>query len=82
MATSVSEAEQMIAAAERNNVKLVAGRTGSTSPGIQAMRRVIQSGELGKVCAINVWSFSDWMLRPRLPEEVNPALGDFLITIL
>ena len=75
MATSVSEAEQMIAAAERNNVKLVAGRTGSTSPGIQAMRRVIQSGELGKVCAINVWSFSDWMLRPRLPEEVNPALG-------
>ena len=44
MAITLQEAEQMIEAAEKNGVKLLAGHTRSFTMPIRAMRRVIQSG--------------------------------------
>ncbi|HEY3118203.1 MAG TPA: Gfo/Idh/MocA family oxidoreductase, partial [Chloroflexota bacterium] len=75
MALNVEQCERMVEAAEKNGVKLSCGHTFSLSPGIQAMRKEIKSGELGKLCALNVWMFSDWMLKPRMPEEVDVSLG-------
>jgi phthalate 4,5-cis-dihydrodiol dehydrogenase len=39
------------------------------------MRRVIQSGKYGKLRALNIWSYSDWMLRPRTADELDLAQG-------
>ncbi len=75
MALSVEEAERMVNAAERNNVKMVCGHTFSLHPSIQAMKRVVASGELGRLYAINAWLYTDWMLKPRMPEEVDLRLG-------
>jgi phthalate 4,5-cis-dihydrodiol dehydrogenase len=75
MAISLAEAEAMIAAAEKNEVKLLCGHTQSYGPHIQTMRRIICSGELGKLCALHVWAYTDWMLRPRTPEELDPSQG-------
>src|SRR5581483_244540 len=69
MATSLREAEEMVEAAERNGVKLMCGHTASLLPGFRAMRRVISSGRIGKVEAINCWSYVDWIFRPRMPDE-------------
>jgi phthalate 4,5-cis-dihydrodiol dehydrogenase len=65
----------MVEAAEKNKVNLLCGHTASMMAAYQAMRDVVRSGELGKVCAINVWSYSDWMFRPRMPQEVDLATG-------
>lgn len=75
MALSLKEAEQMIEAAEKNKVKLICGHTQSYGPHILTMRRIIQSGELGRLCAIHVWAYTDWMLRPRTAEELDLAQG-------
>jgi phthalate 4,5-cis-dihydrodiol dehydrogenase len=75
MAVSLEEAEKMIEAAEKNRVKLLCGHTQSYGPHIRTMRRIIQSGELGKLCALHVWAYTDWMLRPRTPEELDLAQG-------
>jgi len=75
MATSLEEAAQMVEAAERNGVKLLAGHTQSFSLPVRTMRKIIASGELGKLCAINVFSYSDWMLRPRTADELDPNQG-------
>lgn len=75
MAISLPEAERMVEAVEKHGVKLLAGHTMSFSPPIQAMRRVIESGELGRLCAINVWAYSDWMLRPRTADELDINQG-------
>jgi phthalate 4,5-cis-dihydrodiol dehydrogenase len=75
MAVSLEEAERMIEAAEKNRVKLLCGHTQSYGPHIRTMRRIIQSGELGKLCALHVWAYTDWMLRPRTPEELDLAQG-------
>lgn len=75
MALSIQEAERMVEAAEGEGVKLLCGHTASFSPAFRAMRRIIDSGELGKLCAINVWTYTNWMLRPRMPQEVELAQG-------
>ena len=75
MAISLKEAEAMIGAAEKNRVKLICGHTQSFGPHIRTMRRIIQSGQLGKLCAMHVWAYTDWMLRPRTPEELDLSQG-------
>ena len=75
MALTVEECERMVAACDRNNVKLVCGHTYSLSPDIQAMWQVARSGELGRLIAVNCWMSTDWLLKPRLPEELDESLG-------
>ncbi len=75
MAVSLSQAEAMIEAAEKNRIKLICGHTQSFGPHIRTMRRIIRSGELGKLCAMHVWAYTDWMLRPRTPEELDLTQG-------
>jgi phthalate 4,5-cis-dihydrodiol dehydrogenase len=75
MALSVAECEQMVAAADRNGVKLLCGHTVSLGPDVQAMWRVVRSGELGRLIAVNCWMYTDWLLKPRMPEEIDESLG-------
>src|SRR6266516_3931850 len=71
MALNVEQCERMVEAAEKNGVLLSCGHTFSLSPGIQTMNKVIQSGELGALQALNVWLCTDWRLKPRMPEEMD-----------
>jgi phthalate 4,5-cis-dihydrodiol dehydrogenase len=75
MALSIEQAEQMVRAADTNGVKLLAGHTASYSLPIRAMRKIIASGKLGKLRALHVISYSDWMLRPRSADELDFAQG-------
>lgn len=75
MAVSLAEAEKMIEASARNKIKLLCGHTQSFGPHIRTMRRIIRSGELGRLCALHVWAYTDWMLRPRTAEELDIAQG-------
>jgi predicted dehydrogenase len=75
MALSVAECERMCRAADANGVKLLCGQTWSMSPDIQAMWRTARSGELGRLIAINTWLYTDWLLKPRVAEELDETLG-------
>jgi phthalate 4,5-cis-dihydrodiol dehydrogenase len=75
MAVSLQQAESMIEAAEKNGVNLLCGHTASLMAGFRAMRRLISSGELGRVGALNLFSYNDWLFRPRMPAELDLAQG-------
>ncbi len=75
MALTMEEAEAMVEAAEKNKVNLLCGHTASLMAGFRAMRRLISSGELGRVRGINLWSYVDWMFRPRMPNELDVSQG-------
>ena len=75
MAISLAEAEKMIETAEKHKVKLLCGHTQSYGPHIRTMRKIIESGELGRLCALHVWAYTDWMLRPRTAEELDVNQG-------
>lgn len=75
MAVTLEDAERMVEAADRYGVKLLAGHTRAFTVPIRAMRRVIESGKYGQLRALNIWSYSDWMLRPRTADELDLAQG-------
>jgi phthalate 4,5-cis-dihydrodiol dehydrogenase len=75
MAVTLADAERMVEAAEQSGVKLLAGHTRAFTLPIRAMRRVIESGKYGQLRALNIWSYSDWMLRPRTADELDLAQG-------
>jgi phthalate 4,5-cis-dihydrodiol dehydrogenase len=75
MALSIVEAQRMCEAAERNGVQLLCGQTFSMSPDIQALWEVVRSGDVGRLIAINTWFSTDWLLKPRVSEELDESLG-------
>ena len=50
MANTVEECDRMIAAAKKNNKKLVVGQVQRYSPLFKNIKNIIASGELGKLC--------------------------------
>jgi len=75
MALTLEDCDQMIAAAEKNRVKLMVAHTRSFNPPIRKIREIITSGRLGQVIQITTLRYSPWLLRPRLPPELDTALG-------
>jgi phthalate 4,5-cis-dihydrodiol dehydrogenase len=79
MALTLDEARRMTEAAEQHGVQLLCGHTASLMAANQAMRRLITSGDIGAVQAINVWSYTDWMFRPRMPQELDIRTGGGIV---
>lgn len=79
IATTLEEADRMIATAAENGVTLLAGHTRSLSIWYRAMRRIVLSGMLGPVRAIHIWAYTDWMIRPRTPDELDPEQGGGIV---
>ena len=79
MALNIQQAEAMVEAAEKSGVKLVAGHTQSFGPHVRLMRQIVRSGRLGALGAINVFAYTDWVIRPRTAEELDPEQGGGLV---
>jgi phthalate 4,5-cis-dihydrodiol dehydrogenase len=75
MAISLAEAEQMIDACDKNGVQLVCGGSRSSSAVVRKMREIVRGGELGRLRAMTSWAATDWMLRPRRPDEYDVQYG-------
>lgn len=75
MALNLQQAERMIAAVERNGVKYVQGHSKIYDPPVKMMRKVVASGELGRLIQLNTWNFRNWLNQPRLATEVDSATG-------
>lgn len=79
MAISLEQCDAMIAAAERNHVRLLQGHSKIFDAPIRAMGEVVASGRIGRVIQVDSWNFNDWLQRPRLASEVDTKLGGGLV---
>ncbi|BCQ27886.1 Gfo/Idh/MocA family oxidoreductase (plasmid) [Caballeronia sp. NK8] len=75
MAANLDDARAMVAAADTAGIVLLAGHSHSYDQPIHAMRELIASGELGRVCMVHTWCFTDWIYRPRRPDELDVSQG-------
>jgi phthalate 4,5-cis-dihydrodiol dehydrogenase len=75
MAPSLAAAEDMVTEAERQGLVLLVGHSQSFEAPVRAMRAIVESRVLGPVRAINCWYYTDWMYRPRHPDELDAAKG-------
>jgi phthalate 4,5-cis-dihydrodiol dehydrogenase len=75
MALSPEDCCEMIAAAKRANIKLLVGHSHSFDLPYLRARAMIQSGAYGRVRMINALNFTDFLYRPRRPEELDTSQG-------
>lgn len=75
MAVTLEGAEAMIAAAQAAGVHLVVGHSHSFDAPIQRARAIVAGGTLGRLRMITAMNFTDFLYRPRRPEELDTARG-------
>ena len=79
MALSLDECNRMIDACQRAAVHLIVGHSHSFNAPIQHCRALIDSGVYGTVRMITAMNYTDFLYRPRRPEELNTAAGGGVI---
>jgi len=75
IALTLDECTAIIAAARLAGVHLVVGHSHSFDAPIQRLRSLIESGRFGTVRMINAFNYTDYLYRPRRPEELDTAQG-------
>jgi phthalate 4,5-cis-dihydrodiol dehydrogenase len=74
-ALTISECRKMIDAAARAGIEIIVGHSHSFDAPYRRAREIIASGEVGKLGMITAMNFTDFMYRPRRPEELVTAQG-------
>jgi phthalate 4,5-cis-dihydrodiol dehydrogenase len=75
MALTLDEAQEMIAAAKKCGIKLLVGHSHSYDLPYLHTRDMIRTGAFGRVRMINALNFTDFLYRPRRPEELDTKAG-------
>jgi phthalate 4,5-cis-dihydrodiol dehydrogenase len=75
MALSVDDCREMIAAAAKAGTRLLVGHSHSYDLPYLRARDMIQSGAYGRVRMISALNFTDFLYRPRRPEELETKAG-------
>ncbi|KAF1042061.1 MAG: putative 4,5-dihydroxyphthalate dehydrogenase [Xylophilus sp.] len=76
---NLGDADRMIDATREAGVHLVVGASRSHDPVIRTMRHLIRSGEVGRVAMVNCFNYTDFLYRPRRPEELDTAQGGGIV---
>lgn len=75
MAVRLDQARTMVEQARSAGALLLVGHAHGYDLPIQRMRDIIASGALGRVRMIHTWNFTDWVYRPRRPDELLAEAG-------
>jgi len=75
LALTLEECDAVVAAVDRTGVQLIVGHTHAFDPNVREMRRIIQSGELGRLGMILSFNYNDFLFRPHRADEFDPERG-------
>lgn len=75
LAISLEDATAIVDAADTAGVNLITGPSHSFDQPVLAARRLIDNGAFGQVRMINAFNYTDFLYRPRRPEELSTELG-------
>ena len=75
MALCISDCLEMLATAERANIHLLIGHSHSFDTPYLRTRELITGGSLGRIRMMTALNFTDFMYRPRRPDELDTARG-------
>ena len=75
LAVSLADGEAMVEACESAGVALIVGPSHSFDAPVAQARASIESGALGRVRMIHAFNYTDFLYRPRRPEELRTEEG-------
>lgn len=78
LALTLDECAEMVAAAERHGVLLLAGHTHSFGAPYRRMAEIVHSGELGELVMMNSWMYNEFNVRPWPTDELVATRGPLL----
>ncbi len=79
MALTLDECTRMMEACTRANVVLMVGHSHSFNAPILKAHQLIQSGAFGQVRMMHALNYTDFLYRPRRPEELDTQAGGGVI---
>lgn len=79
IAVELDDAEAIVAACESAGVRLIVGPSHSFDAPVEQAAKLIRSGELGRVRMVQALNCTDFLYRPRRPEELRTELGGGVI---
>jgi phthalate 4,5-cis-dihydrodiol dehydrogenase len=75
MAITLADCNAMIEACRQANVHLIVGPSHSFDAPVLLAKQIIDGGTLGKVRMLNALNYTDFIYRPRRPEELDTSQG-------
>jgi len=75
MALTLADCDAIIASVEAAKVHLIIGHTHAFDPAVREMRRIVAGGALGALGMIAAWNYTNFLYRPRRPEELDTDKG-------
>lgn len=75
MATTMADANMMVAAVQKNEVIYVQGHSKIYRNAIRAAGKIVHSGEIGRPIQIHTLMYNDWLRRPVTEAEVDERRG-------
>jgi phthalate 4,5-cis-dihydrodiol dehydrogenase len=75
MALDLDESRTMIGAARAAGVRLIVGHSHSFDAPVARTRALIAGGAYGRLRLVTALNFTDFVYRPRRPEELDPEAG-------
>jgi len=75
LALTLDECRAIIGAARGAGVHLVVGHSHSFDAPVRGLRALIESGAYGAVRMIHAFNYTDYLYRPRRPEELDTEQG-------
>jgi len=79
LAISLEDGIRMVEICEEAGVQLIVGPSHSFDGAVNLAHDIIQSGEVGKVRMMHALNYTDFLYRPRRPEELVTAEGGGVI---
>ena len=75
LSVTMEDADMMVEAARSAGVHLIVGPSHSFDPSVLHARQIIESGEFGAVRMVQAFNYTDFLYRPRRPEELRTEEG-------
>ncbi len=75
LAISMDDADAIVESAARAGLHLITGPSHSFDQPVLLAREMVASGEFGAVRMIHAFNYTDFLYRPRRPEELDTAQG-------
>jgi predicted dehydrogenase len=67
LALTLSDAREMLEAAEKANVKHMIGFNYRFAPAVQLAKKLVDEGRLGQIYHFRAWFLQDWLVDPNFP---------------
>jgi phthalate 4,5-cis-dihydrodiol dehydrogenase len=75
LAVSMDDGLRMVAASRAAGIRLIVGPSHSFDAPLALARQIVESGEFGRLRMVQAFNYTDFLYRPRRPEELVTAEG-------